>query len=81
MLVDKKDLFNKENKNIFSKIDAQIFKTIKFWKKENDVTWDMEEKIKKIINNKKWVFICNWYNFENIKNYLKFGKWKGTLVF
>lgn len=66
--------------NIIPLITKKNFENINFWKKENDVTWAMEKKVNNILGNKKWVFICNWNDLDNVRKYLFSWTGKGTVV-
>jgi len=73
-----------ENWKVIEKISLKNISHIKFWEKENDVTWAMKQKILSLkwnINNiSKWVWICNWNNLENLKNIIKNWKWIWTFI-
>jgi isopentenyl phosphate kinase len=70
--------------NILKKIDLFNLDKIKFWNNENDVTNSMEWKllaIKKYIwKESKWVWLCNWFDLENLENIINTWKWKGTFL-
>lgn len=74
-----------ENKKIIETIDKNSCKNIQFRKKEWDVTWSMEQKIKKLFKErsdwKKIVWIINGNNLDNFKNIVTKKVWIGTKVY
>ena len=69
-----------EKWNVIKKITKDNLANIKFWKKENDVTWWMKQKVLKILSSWKKAVICDWKNLENINNRIKYGHWEGTVI-
>jgi len=69
---------------LFEKINLSKLDDIKFWNKENDVTGSMKWKllaIKKYIwTNSKWVWLCNWFDLDNLEKIIKTWKWKWTFL-
>ena len=80
ILTDVDGVFDK-NWNIISKITKGNFSKIDFWKKENDVTWWMKQKVLKLLNLWKKVVICNWNDFKNIENWINNWVWQWTIIY
>ncbi len=78
ILTDVDGVFDK-NWNIINVIDKNNFSKIRFWSKDNDVSWGMKAKIKAILG--KWpVYILNGRNFKNLYNFFSWKKFVWTLV-
>jgi len=80
ILTDVDGVFDK-NWNVINEITKYNFDKINFWKKENDVTWGMKQKVLKLLNLWKKVVICNWNNFENIKSWINNWIWRWTIIY
>lgn len=57
------------------------FEDINFWKKDWDVSWGMEWKLKSLIWIKnKTIWLIDWKNFENFEKILKTWDWDWTKI-
>lgn len=72
------------HKTIINEITKDTLDTIHFRKKDGDVTWAMQQKIKKLFDyiskGEKRVWIINWGNIENFDKILKTGKGIGSKI-
>ena len=72
-----------EKWEIIKNLSLKNLDKIKFWGKENDVTWAMKSKLESL-KNYIWegkVFLCNGKNLENLKNFLEEQKGKWTYIY
>ncbi len=80
-----------QNDAVIPEITEDNFSTITFWKKENDVTWSMEDKIRKLLDTAKsspwdrWTKMVRIINGKNLQNFKKIlqswdGIWTKLLI-
>ncbi len=72
-----------EKWEIIKNLSLKNLDKIKFWGKENDVTWAMKSKLESL-KNYIWedkVFLCNGKNLKNLKNFLEKQKGKWTYIY